>query len=429
MPPPVPRPDPDWRNEPRQKGLRGVETIRDDFPILNRPLADGTPLVYLDSASSAQKPRVVIDSLSDCYERYYANSHRGVYQFGVQVDEALEGSRERIARMIGAEYPEEVIFTSGTTMSINLVAQSWGRSQLSPGDEVLVNEMEHHANLVPWQQVAIQTGAVLRHIPMTDDGRLDLERLDECLTPRTRLVAVTGMSNVLGTVNPIERLVEAARAVGALVLVDGAQSVPHAAVDVSNPQVDFLAFSGHKLYGPSGVGVLYGRREWLSQMDPFLFGGNMISEVGLTESSWAELPAKFEAGTLPVAQAIALGVAVDYVVGLGFDEIGRVEHALLEEAQKRLSEIPDMVIHGPAIEHKGAIVSFSDQRVHPHDMAELLKRKGVAVRAGHHCTMPLHSRLGVVATTRASFAAYNDSSDVDVLVDAIQYARKILRRD
>jgi len=406
-----------------------VETIRDDFPILNRPLADGTPLVYLDSASSAQKPQVVIDALSDCYERYYANSHRGVYQFGVQVDESLEGARERIARLIGAEHPEEVVFTSGTTMSINLVAQSWGRSQLSPGDEVLVNEMEHHANLVPWQQVATQTGAVLRHIPMTDDGRLDLERLDECLTPRTRLVAVTGMSNVLGTVNPIERLVEAARAVGALVLVDGAQSVPHAAIDVSNPQVDFLAFSGHKLYGPSGVGVLYGRREWLEQMDPFLFGGNMISEVGLTESSWAELPAKFEAGTLPVAQAIALGVAVDYVVGLGFDEIGRVEQALLEEAQQRLSEIPDMVIHGPAIEHKGAIVSFSDQRVHPHDMAELLKRKGVAVRAGHHCTMPLHSRLGVVATTRASFAAYNDSSDVDVLVDAIQYARKTLRRD
>lgn len=406
-----------------------METIRDDFPILNRPLADGTPLVYLDSASSAQKPQVVIDALSDCYERYYANSHRGVYQFGVQVDESLEGARERIARLIGAEHPEEVVFTSGTTMSINLVAQSWGRSQLSPGDEVLVNEMEHHANLVPWQQVATQTGAVLRHIPMTDDGRLDLERLDECLTPRTRLVAVTGMSNVLGTVNPIERLVEAARAVGALVLVDGAQSVPHAAIDVSNPQVDFLAFSGHKLYGPSGVGVLYGRREWLEQMDPFLFGGNMISEVGLTESSWAELPAKFEAGTLPVAQAIALGVAVDYVVGLGFDEIGRVEQALLEEAQQRLSEIPDMVIHGPAIEHKGAIVSFSDQRVHPHDMAELLKRKGVAVRAGHHCTMPLHSRLGVVATTRASFAAYNDSSDVDVLVDAIQYARKTLRRD
>ncbi|MEE3366169.1 MAG: SufS family cysteine desulfurase [Planctomycetota bacterium] len=406
-----------------------METIRDDFPILNRPLADGTPLVYLDSASSAQKPQVVIDALSDCYERYYANAHRGVYQFGVQVYEALEGARERISRLIGAEHPEEVVFTSGTTMSINMVAQSWGRSQLSPGDEVLVNEMEHHANLVPWQQVATQTGAVLRHIPMTDDGRLDLERLDECLTPRTRLVAVTGMSNVLGTVNPIERLVEAARAVGALVLVDGAQSVPHAAVDVSNPQVDFLAFSGHKLYGPSGVGVLYGRREWLEQMDPFLFGGNMISEVGLTESSWAELPAKFEAGTLPVAQAIALGVAVDYVVGLGFDEIGRVEQALLEEAQQRLSEIPDMVIHGPAIEHKGAIVSFSDQRVHPHDMAELLKRKGVAVRAGHHCTMPLHSRLGVVATTRASFAAYNDSSDVDVLVDAIQYARKTLRRD
>jgi cysteine desulfurase/selenocysteine lyase len=300
---------------------------------------------------------------------------------------------------------------------------------LSSGDELLVNEMEHHANLVPWQQLASETGASLRHIPLTDDGRLDLERLDECLTSRTRLVAVTGMSNVLGTVNPIGRLVERAHAVGALVLVDGAQSVPHAAINVQEPRIDFLAFSGHKIYGPTGVGVLYGRRELLEKMDPFLCGGNMISEVGLTESSWAELPAKFEAGTLPVAQAIALGVAVDYVQGIGFDEIGRIETALLREAQQRLSEIPDVLIHGPAVEHKGAIVSFTDERVHPHDMAELLKRKGVAVRAGHHCTMPLHARMGVVATTRASFALYNDSTDIDVLVDGIQYARKVLRRD
>ena len=355
-----------------------MESIRSDFPILGQPLADGTPLVYLDSASSAQKPRGVIDALSECYETYYANAHRGVYQFGVKIDEAVEGARERIARMIGAERPEEVIFTSGTTMSINLVAQAWGRSRLSEGDEVLVNEMEHHANLVPWQQVTRQTGATLRHIPLTDDGRLDLERLDECLSSRTRLVAVTGMSNVLGTINPIDRLTEAARAVGALVLVDGAQSVPHAAVDVSNPQVEFLAF---------------------------------------------------EAGTRPVAQAIALGTAVDYVNGVGFDEIGRIEQALLTEAQQRLSEIPDLQIHGPSVEHKGAIVSFSDERVHPHDMAELLKRKGVAVRAGHHCTMLLHSLFGVVATTRASFAPYNDSSDIDVLVDGIEYARKTLRRD
>ncbi len=404
-------------------------TIRSDFPILGRPLSDGTPLVYLDSASSAQKPQVVIDSLSECYSTYYANSHRGVYQFGVQVDEALEGTRARVAAMIGADHPEEVIFTSGTTMSINLVASAWGRSRLSSGDELLVNEMEHHANLVPWQQLASETGASLRHIPLTDDGRLDLERLDECLTSRTRLVAVTGMSNVLGTVNPIGRLVERAHAVGALVLVDGAQSVPHAAINVQEPRIDFLAFSGHKIYGPTGVGVLYGRRELLEKMDPFLCGGNMISEVGLTESSWAELPAKFEAGTLPVAQAIALGVAVDYVQGIGFDEIGRIETALLREAQQRLSEIPDVLIHGPAVEHKGAIVSFTDERVHPHDMAELLKRKGVAVRAGHHCTMPLHAWMGVVATTRASFALYNDSTDIDVLVDGIQYARKVLRCD
>ena len=406
-----------------------METIRDDFPILDRPLPDGTPLVYLDSASSAQKPGVVIRALSEVYENYYANSHRGVYQFGVRIDEELEGAREKIQRLIGAESSGEIIFTSGTTMSINLVAQAWGRSRLGADDEVLVNEMEHHANLVPWQQLAKQTGARLRYLPLTPDGQLDLDQLSDCLTQRTRLVAVTGMSNVLGTVNPIGRLVEAAGQVGARVLVDGAQSVPHHAIDVQQPAVDFLVFSGHKLYGPSGVGILYGRRDLLEEMDPFLCGGNMISEVGLEQSSWAELPAKFEAGTLPVAPAIALGTAVDYLLGIGFAEIEQIESDLLAEAQERLAAIPDLVIHGPAVEFKGAIVSFTDQRVHSHDMAELLKRKGVAVRAGHHCTMPLHQPLGVPATTRASLACYNTSADIDVLVDAIAYARQTLRRD
>jgi cysteine desulfurase/selenocysteine lyase len=406
-----------------------VENIRSDFPILGRPLADGTPLVYLDSGSSAQKPQVVIDALVECYQTYYANAHRGVYQFGVQIDEALEGARERIAAMLGAAEVEEVVFTSGTTMSINLVAQAWARMVLEEGDEVLVNEMEHHANLVPWQQVVRQTGAVLKHIPLTDDGHLDLDQLQNCLGPRTKLIAVTGMSNVLGTINPIGRLVEAAATVGARVLVDGAQSVPHAAINVQDPAIDFLAFSGHKLYGPSGIGVLYGRRELLEMMDPFLCGGNMISEVGLTESTWADLPAKFEAGTLPVAEAIALGTAVDYVTDIGFERIGRIERALLVEAQTRLQEIPDLVIHGPDVDHKGAIISFTDPRVHPHDMAELLKRKGVALRAGHHCAMPLHARLGVVATTRVSLAVYNTSADIDVLIEAIHYARKVLRRD
>jgi len=405
-----------------------VSSLRSDFPILGRPLADGTPLVYLDSASSAQKPTPVLEALNSCYETYYANAHRGVYQFGVQVDAALEGARERIANWIGASSSDEVIFTSGTTMSINLVASAWGQRQLEPGDEILVNEMEHHANLVPWQQLAAGTGAVIRHIPLSEDGQLDLGRLDECLGDRTRLVAVTGMSNVLGTINPVDRLVKAAHAVGAVILVDGAQSVPHGPINVSTSDVDFLAFSGHKLFGPSGVGVLYGRRELLERMDPFLCGGNMISEVGLTESTWAELPAKFEAGTLPIAQAIALGAAVDYVAAVGFEEINRIEQALLREAHERLDDIPDLEIHGPAVDCKGAIVSFTDDRVHPHDMAELLKRKGVAVRAGHHCTMPLHRWLDTVATTRASFACYNDSSDIDVLVDGIQYARQTLRR-
>ena len=406
-----------------------MENIRSDFPILGRPLADGTPLVYLDSGSSAQKPQVVIYALVECYQTYYANAHRGVYQFGVQIDEALEGARERIAAMLGAAEVEEVVFTSGTTMSINLVAQAWARMVLEEGDEVLINEMEHHANLVPWQQVVRQTGAVLKHIPLTDDGHLDLDQLQNCLGPRTKLIAVTGMSNVLGTINPIGRLVEAAATVGARVLVDGAQSVPHAAINVQDPAIDFLAFSGHKLYGPSGIGVLYGRRELLEMMDPFLCGGNMISEVGLTESTWADLPAKFEAGTLPVAEAIALGTAVDYVTDIGFEQIGRIERALLVEAQTRLQEIPDLVIHGPDVDHKGAIISFTDPRVHPHDMAELLKRKGVALRAGHHCAMPLHARLGVVATTRVSLAVYNTSADIDVLIEAIHYARKVLRRD
>ena len=403
-------------------------SIRDDFPIFARPLDDGTPLVYLDSASSAQKPRVVIEKLVECYETYYANAHRGVYQFGVKIDEELEASRAKVQDLIGAASPDEIIFTSGTTMSINLVAQAWGRATLTGDDELLVNEMEHHANLVPWQQVARQTGARLKHLPLTADGRLDLEQLDEFLTERTRLVAVTGMSNVLGTKNPIDRIAARARDCGALILVDAAQSVPHAAVDVSDPPVDFLAFSGHKLYGPSGIGILYGRRELLESMDPFLCGGNMISEVGLSESSWAELPAKFEAGTLPVAEAIALGAAVDYVRDVGFERIGEIEHALLVEAQARLAGIPDIVVHGPGVEHKGAIVSFSDLRVHPHDMAELLKRKGVAVRAGHHCTMPLHAWLGVAATTRASLAAYNQSSDIDTLIDAIDAARRTLRK-
>ena len=404
-----------------------VRKIRHDFPILDCELSEGKPLVYLDSAASAQKPRVVIEKEAEVYQNYYANAYRGVYQFGARIDEELEASRAKIQRFLGAAEPREIIFTAGTTMSINLVANAWGRPVLEPGDELLLTEMEHHANLVPWQRIAQETEAVLRFIPLTADGRLDLDRLDKVLTDRTRLVAVTAMSNVLGTINPIDELARRAHQHGALILVDAAQSIPHQLTDVSASDVDFLAFSGHKLFGPTGVGVLYGRHDLLESMDPFLCGGHMISQVFRDHSTWADLPAKFEAGTLPIAQAIALGTAVDYVSEIGFAAIAAHEQRLTATAHQRLMEIPGMRIHGPAVRHKGAIVSFSIDRVHPEDLAQLLDRKGVFVRHGHHCAMPLHEHLGVPATTRASFALYNTVGEIDALIDGIHFAREKLR--
>ena len=405
-----------------------VEAVRRDFPILEKPLPGGTKLVYLDSGATAQKPRQVIDKLVECLENYNANVHRGIHALGDRVTTELEESREKVRRLIGAAEVEEIIFTSGTTMSINLVANAWGRKFLKAGDELLVNEMEHHANLVPWQQIAQATGATLRFIPLTHDGRLDLSALDEILTDRTKLVAVTALSNVLGTINPIGEIAKKAKARGALVLVDGAQSVPHGAVNVAAPDIDFLAFSGHKLYGPTGIGILYGKRRLLESMDPFLCGGNMIRRVRKESSDFAELPAKFEAGTLPIAEAIALGSAIDYVQSLGFEGIAAHEHDLTRRAYEQLSQIPGLTIVGLGLAHRGSIVSFTVEGVHPHDMAELLDRRGVAVRAGHHCTMPLHELLKVTATTRASFAFYNTAEEVDALCEAIEYARKVFRR-
>jgi cysteine desulfurase/selenocysteine lyase len=405
-----------------------VEAVRRDFPILEKPLPGGTKLVYLDNAATAQKPRQVIDKLVECLENYTANVHRGIHSLGDRVTTELEAARENVRQFVGAAEVEEIIFTSGTTMSINLVANAWGRKFLKPGDELLVNEMEHHANLVPWQQVAHTTGATLRFIPLTPDGRLDLSALDEVLTDRTKLVAVTALSNVLGTINPIAEIAKKAKARGALVLVDGAQSVPHGPVNVAAPDIDFLAFSGHKLYGPTGIGILYGKRRLLESMDPFLCGGNMIRRVRKESSDFAELPSKFEAGTLPIAEAIALGSAIDYVQSLGFDAIAAHEHELTRRAYELLLQIPGLTIVGPGLAHRGAIVSFTVEGVHPHDMAELLDRRGVAVRAGHHCTMPLHELLKVTATTRASFAFYNTADEVDALCEAIQYARKVFRR-
>ncbi|MSR57901.1 MAG: cysteine desulfurase [Planctomycetaceae bacterium] len=405
-----------------------VAAVRQDFPILDKPLPGGMPLVYLDNGATVQKPRSVIEKLVECYENYNANVHRGIHSLGDQVTTELEAAREKVRALLGADEVEEILFTSGTTMSINLVANAWGRKFLRAGDELLLNEMEHHANLVPWQQIAHERGAKLRFIPLTADGRLDLTALDDVLTDRTKLVAVTAMSNVLGTINPIGEIAARAHARGALVLVDAAQSVPHGLVNVNDPRVDFFAFSGHKVYGPTGIGVLYGRRKILEAMDPFLCGGNMIRRVRKESSDFAELPSKFEAGTIPIAQAIGLGAAIDYVQGLGFEAIAAHEHQLTARAFDQLQQIPGLQIVGPGLAHRGSIVSFTVEGVHPHDMAELLDRKGVAVRAGHHCTMPLHEWLGVTATTRASFALYNTHAEIDALCEAIQYARQVFRR-
>ncbi len=420
-------------NDEVARNLLDVERLRADFPIFSQRLRGGKPFFYLDSAASAQKPRCVIEKEVEVYEQYYANAYRGVYEFGARVDEELdggahrEGVRQKVQRFLNAPSAEEIVFTSGATMSINLVANAWGRKFLRPGDEVLITLMEHHANLVPWQRITAERGARLRYVPLTEDGRLDLASLDELVTSRTRLVAVTRMSNVLGTLNPIDVLVERARQVGALVLVDGAQSVPHEPTNVQDPPIDFLVFSGHKLFGPTGVGILWGRAELLDAMDPFLCGGHMIEAVYLDHSTWAPLPAKFEAGTIPIAQAIALGTAIDYVRSVGWEAIERHERELLAYALERLSRVPGLKVHGPAFEHRGPIVAFSLEGAHPEDLAQLLNLKGVFVRHGHHCTMPLHEHLGVPATVRASLAMYNTRQDIDALVDGLQFARKKLR--
>lgn len=405
-----------------------IESVRRDFPILHHPLPSGLPVVYLDSAASAQKPRTVIDREMDCYENYYANAHRGNYHFGAVTDEEVEGARRKVQAFLGAGEPEEIIFTSGTTMSINLVANAWGRRHLNPGDEILLNEMEHHANIVPWQQIAAEKGAKLRYIPLTEDGRLNLSRLDEVLSDRTRLVSVTAMSNVLGTINPIGEIARQAHERGALVFVDAAQSVAHLPTNVREPKIDFLAFSGHKLYGPNGVGVLYGRRELLEVMEPFHCGGHMIDEVFLDHSTWAPIPAKFEAGTLPIAPVIALGEAIDYVRSIGFSAVEDHEHSLLVRAHELLRDIPGLRIFGPDPSAKGAIVSFALDGISAEDLSFCFDIKGIAVRHGHHCTMPLHRWLGVPATTRASFAIYNTMAEVEAFAEGIHFARKKLVR-
>ena len=395
------------------------ESWRADFPILTGRANSGQPLIYLDNAASTQRPVPVIDALRHLDENDYANVHRGIHTLSERSTEQYEQAREKVRRFINARHAHEIIFTSGTTASINTVARSWGDANVRAEDEILVTTMEHHSNLVPWQQLMARTGATIRHIPITDDGLLILEALDELLTDRTKLLAVASVSNVLGTVNPIPEIISRARTVGAKVLVDAAQSVPHMPTDVLAWDADFVAFSGHKMVGPSGIGVLYGKEGVLDAMPPFLGGGSMINHVYADRFTPAELPAKFEAGTPPIGPAIGLGAAVDYLEGIGLKKIHAHEKSLIRYACARLCEIEGLSMLGPSPEQRTGLVSFMLSRPHAHDIAQLLDRDGIAVRAGHHCAQPLHDRFGVTASTRASFYLYNTPREVDALVESI----------
>lgn len=400
-----------------------VERVRADFPILKREIR-GKRLVYLDNAATTQKPHAVIDALDRYYEETNANVHRGIHTLADEATQAYEEARGKVARFIGAADAREVVFTRNATEAINLVARAYVEPRLKPGDEILLTEMEHHANLVPWIMLAKRTGAVLRHIPITDEGRLDLTRLPDLLTERTRFVSVIHASNVLATINPVERIVEAAHARGARILIDIAQTAPHMPVDVRKLGADFVAFSAHKMLGPMGVGVLWGRPELLEEAEPMLGGGEMIREVRLDSATWNEIPWKFEAGTPDVGGAIAFGAAIEYLEALGMDAVREHELDLNRYALQRFAEISGMAIHGPPEpEERTGVISFYDEVIHPHDLATILDLYGVAVRAGHHCAQPLMRRLGVPATARASFYIYNDRSDVDSLVAAIAEAR------
>lgn len=405
-----------------------VDAIRRDFPILATRVHGNLPLIYFDNAATTQRPRQVIQSLVEVYERHYANVHRGIHWLSEQSTDLYSEAREKVRAFINARHAEEVIFTRGTTESINLVARSWGDAHVGAGDELLLTEMEHHSNLVPWQQLAARTGAVVRFVPVTDDGLLNLDALERLLTERTKIVALTAASNVLGTYVPLPEIVRKAHQAGAKVLVDGAQSVPHAATDVQAMEADFLAFSGHKLMGPTGIGVLYGRRELLETMPPFLGGGSMIRRVTLDGYESADLPARLEAGTPPIVEAIGLGVAIDYLRRVGLDKIHEHERLLTTAAHAVLASVSGARVFGPLPEHKAGIISFTLSGIHAHDVAQIFDRQGIAVRAGHHCAMPLHKRLGVAATARASFYFYNTPAEIDQLGPALEKVKSTFRR-
>ncbi len=402
-----------------------IERIRKDFPILQRQIR-GKPLVYLDNAATSQKPTQVIEAMVEVYTRTNANVHRGIHTLSEEATALYEGARERIARFIGAPKPACLIFTRNATEAINLVSHAWGAKRVSPGDEILLTEMEHHSNLVPWQVLAQTKGAALKFIPVAGSGHLALEELPRLLGEKTRLVSLTLMSNVLGTINPVKEVIQQAHAKGIPVLVDGAQGVPHLPVNVLDLNCDFLAFSAHKMLGPTGVGVLYAKEAILEEMDPFLYGGDMIRDVWLDHSIWNDLPWKFEAGTPNIADGIAFGAAIEYLEKIGMSQIRRHEEALTRLALERLREIDGITLYGPMDPAaRGAAIAFNLHGIHPHDLGQILDEEGIAIRAGHHCCKPLLRRLGVTATARASFYLYNSDSEVDRLVQALLKAKGV----
>jgi cysteine desulfurase/selenocysteine lyase len=397
-----------------------------EFPVLHREF-DGRPVAYLDSAATSQTPQPVIDAMTRYYTESRASIHRGVYPLAVEATDLFEGARARIAAWLHSTV-EETIFTANATAAINLVAYAWGRDNVGAGDLIVITETEHHSNIVPWQLLCSQTGAELAYVPMLDDGQLDLDALDALLARSPKLVSVVHISNVIGTINPIEEIVRRSHDAGAVVLVDGSQAVPQLTVDLVALGADFYAWTGHKAYGPTGIGVLHGRRDLLEQMPPFMGGGHMIRTVGPTESTWTDLPWKFEAGTSQIAEAIGLGAAVDWIEAIGMDRIRAHEAALVSDALARLGDVPGLTIHGPAdAGDRGALISFVLDGAHPHDVGEILGREGVCVRTGHHCTQPLMRRLQATATTRASYAVHNTTQDTDRLVEGLATVRRVLQ--
>jgi cysteine desulfurase/selenocysteine lyase len=405
-------------------GKLDAEKIREDFPVLTRETTPGKRLVYLDSTATSQKPAAVFDAMDTYYRAHNANIHRGVHTLAEEATAMYEDAREKIAAFIHANSTREIVYTRNTTESINLVAQTWGRRNIQTGDVIILTEMEHHSNLVPWQMLAEEKGARLEFIPVSRDGFFDLDVYRQLLTLNPKLVAFTQMSNVLGTITPAKEIITLAHAAGALALVDGAQSVPHLPVDVQDLDADFLAFSAHKMLGPTGIGALYGKEALLEAMPPFMGGGDMIKKVFLRSFTPNDLPHKFEAGTPAIAEAVGFGAAVDYLSAIGMEAVAQYEHAMISYALEALSEVPQLEVFGPAAEYKGGVASFTLPYVHPHDVAQILDSEGVAVRAGHHCAMPLHEKFNIPATTRASFYIYNTPAEVDALVRGLGKVQK-----